>query len=37
MKRKNIFVLCIFIVAIFMIFLNKINKNEKGIPDKTGS
>lgn len=37
MKRKNIFVLCIFIVAIFMIFLNKINKNDKGIPDKTGS
>lgn len=37
MKRKNIFVICIFIVAVFMFFLNRINKNEKGIPDKTGS
>ena len=29
--------LCIFIVAVFMVFINRINKNEKGIPDRTGS
>lgn len=37
MKRKNIFVVGIFIVAVFIVFINRINKNEKGIPDKTGS
>lgn len=37
MKRKKMFVVGIFIIAVFMVFLNRINKNEKGIPDKTGS
>lgn len=37
MKKKNIFVVGIFLVAVFMVFLNRINKNEEGIPDITGS
>lgn len=35
MKRKKIFVVCIFALAVFMILLNK--NNEKGEPDRTGS
>lgn len=37
MKKKNIFAICIFAVAVFMIFLNKLNENDEGVPDRTGS
>lgn len=37
MKKKKIFIICVFAVAIFLIFINKINKDKEGIPDRTGS
>lgn len=37
MKKKNIFVVLVFAVAVSMIFFNRINKNKEGVPDRTGS
>ncbi|WP_313162576.1 substrate-binding domain-containing protein [Sedimentibacter sp.] len=37
MKKKKIFIICIFAAAVIFIFFNRINRNKTGIPDKTGS
>lgn len=37
MKKKKIFIIIVFVAALLMIFINKINENKEGIPDRTGS